>query len=84
MVKYLGKFSPSMADATVHLRQPLGKDCVWMWALEHDREFKILEGQIMSSTPTLISFRLGSETLLSTDASSLKLGAAIMQKVDGE
>lgn len=80
IVNYLGKFSASLSSASVALRQLLGKECDWVWGPAHQAEFEQLK-DIMSSTPTLIPFDLECETMLSTDASSYGLGAALLQRV---
>lgn len=80
IVNYLGKFSASLSVASVALRQLLGKDIDWIWSKTHDNEFNKLK-QIISSTPTLTPFQLSRDTMLSTDASSYGLGAALLQRV---
>jgi len=82
IVNYLGKFSASLSENSGILRQLLGKENDWHWSTEHEEEFQRLKS-IMASTPTLLPFRLGAQTMLSADASSYGLGAAIFQQVDG-
>jgi transposase InsO family protein len=82
IVNYLGKFSPLIANNTSKLRPLLGNDCSWSWGEPQQTEFECLK-RIISSTPTLTSFDITKETILSADASAYGLGAAILQKHDG-
>ena len=82
MVNYLGKFSPSLADGSYALRQLLQKDADWIWGPDQIRQFVQLK-EILTQPPTLTPYQLGKDVLLSTDASSYGLGAAILQEVDG-
>ena len=83
MVNYLGKFTPDLAKETTKLRELLKKDNDWNWNQFHVIEFQNLKKK-MSSTPVLAPFSLESDTLLSTDASSYGLGAALLQRCEGE
>ena len=82
MVNYLGKFSSTLADDTVHLRSLLKRENDWLWCEEQQREFVKLKEKI-SSVPVLAPFVLEADTWLSTDASSFGLGAALFQR-DGD
>ena len=82
IMNYLGKFSPTLAQDTHHLRLLLQKDYEWCWGSEQANEFSRLK-EMMIKTPTLATFRLEAPTLLSTDASSFGLGAAVLQEIEG-
>ena len=82
MVNYLGKFSSTLADDTVNLRQLLKtKENDWDWNYKMDEDFDTVK-QNMSVPPVLAPFSLDAETWLSMDASSYGLGAAVIQKTD--
>jgi len=83
VVNYLGKFSAAVAENSVALRKLLSKDFEWYWGDQQEAEFRKLK-QIMASTPTLSPFTLGAETILSADASSYGIGAAILQRFDND
>ena len=82
IINYLGKFSASLADDTHQLRQLLRKDSEWLWCGTHENEFQRLKEKMVAA-PTLTPYRCEADTLLSTDASSYGLGAAILQQVNG-
>ena len=82
MVNYLGKFSPSLADGSYALRQLLQKKADWIWGPDQIRQFVQLK-EILTQPPTLTPYQLGKDVLLSTDASSYGLEAAILQEMDG-
>ena len=81
MVNYLGKFSPSLASDSVQLRQLLKKENKdnWTWNDDMALEYEKMK-QNLASAPVLSPFSLEADTLLSTDASSYRLGAALFQK----
>ena len=83
MMNYLGKFSAALAKDTSALRQLLQKDSEWAWGIKQEQEFQKLKEKLKSA-PVLIPYQLDAETILSTDASSFGLGAAILQKVNGQ
>ena len=80
VLNYLGKFSPSLAENTYNLRLLLQKEYSWTWGPKQEEEFKQLK-RCMANTPTLSPYCLQAPTMLSTDASSYGLGAAVLQKV---
>ena len=83
MVNYLGKFSPKISNICEHLRLLLKKDSAWYWHHSQEEAFNSLK-QLMISSPLLMPFKLEKETRISTDASSYALGAAVLQKHDGD
>ena len=78
LVNYLGKFSAKLAQLTPNLRKLLG-DTDWYWSPELQQEFIDVKEEMLKA-PTLASFDLEAETMISTDASSFGLGAAVLQK----
>jgi len=83
IVNYLGKFSPAIASKTSCLRQLLGKDCDWIWGIDQATEFKEIK-RILASTPVLTPYNLSLETMIRSDSSAYGLGAAILQRVNGD
>ena len=78
LVNYLGKFSAKIAQQTPNLRRLLG-DTDWYWSPQLEQEFIDVKNEMLKS-PILAPFDLNSDTMVSTDASSFGLGAAIFQK----
>ena len=74
----MGKFSAKLAQLTPNLRKLLG-DTDWYWSPELQQEFIDVKEEMLKA-PTLASFDLEAETMISTDASSFRLGAAVLQK----
>ena len=83
VVNYLGKFTPLLADKTHNLRQLLGKDCDWVWGEPQRNEFELVK-DILTRTPVLAPYTLSADTMISADSSSYGLGAAVLQRVEGE
>lgn len=75
--KYLGKFSPSLAESISALRQLLAKKGEWVWRRNKVNKFEELTLK-MWSMPVLQAFSLEAEKMISTDASSYGLRAAVL------
>jgi len=82
MVNYMRKFFAAVAENSGKLRQLLGNNSDWYWGPVHEKEFACLKS-MMASSPTLVLHSLYRKTMLSADSSSLGLGAALLQLVDG-
>lgn len=80
LVNYLGKFTAKLAKITPKLGHLLGVTD-WYWSPELQQEFVDVKEEMLKA-PTLASFDMNAETMVSTDASSFGLGAAILQKTN--
>jgi transposase InsO family protein len=78
MIAYVAKFIPNLSEVNAPLRALKTKD-VWEWTSEHSHAFQQIK-TLLSTAPCLKYFDVNAPVLLSVDASSKGLGAAIMQK----
>ncbi|XP_039755212.1 uncharacterized protein K02A2.6-like [Pararge aegeria] len=75
---YLSKFIPNYSNYTVQLTQLLKKESTWYWDNIHDRAISKLK-ELVSSAPVLALYDVTRPVVLSVDASSVALGAVLMQ-----
>lgn len=78
MLNYVAKFIPGFADKTAQLRSLLKKDSIWQWDENCDKSFSELK-DVLCKSPVLGYFDSSQPVTLSVDASSVGLGAAILQ-----
>ena len=78
VVAYLFKFIPNMSQKRAPFHQLLQKDVEWSWGKAEDNAFTSLKTAI-SSAPVLKFFDPEEPVTLSVDASSIGVGAVILQ-----
>ena len=78
MVNYLGKFCPRLAEYTGPLRILLQKKVEWQWNHEQEEAFKKTK-EMLTRAPILAHFKTNKPVKITTDASSVGLGCALLQ-----
>lgn len=82
LVNQLGKFSPKIAEYSQAIRELLRSNRIWTWGPAQEEAFTRIKEEL--TKPTILThYDPQAETKISADASSLGLGAVLMQK-EGE
>lgn len=81
LTSYIGRFIPDLATKTFELREltKMGKD--YIWTEKHDAAFQILKNSVAAITE-LAYFEPGRRTRVVADASTVGLGAVLVQFED--
>lgn len=79
MTNYVSKFIECYSDKTANLRQLLKNENVWSWDENYEKEFQALKS-VLCKSPVLAYFDNAKPVTLSVDASSVGLGASILQE----
>ena len=75
---YVSKFIPNYADFVEPLRWLTRKSVKWRWGAQSFNNLK----HTLSNKPVLACFKLGSPTVLVSDASPVGLGGVLLQEQD--
>ncbi|CAK1599497.1 unnamed protein product [Parnassius mnemosyne] len=77
-VNYLSKFIPKYSERIFPLTRLLKKDTEWCWESEQQNAFDLLK-YLISKSPVLALYDVSQPAVVSVDASSVALGAVLLQ-----
>lgn len=77
-VNYLGKFIKNLSEITAPMRMLLQDNVEFQWQSEQQQSFDKIK-QILTSTPVLSFYDVNGDVTLQVDASSVAVGAVLMQ-----
>jgi hypothetical protein len=79
MVNYLSKFTPHLSSVCEPLRRLMDKDRPFDWLPQHDQAVEEIK-RLICSAPTLKYYDSTKPTVIECDASSVGLGAVLLQE----
>lgn len=78
MITYLHKFIPNLSSIIDPLRSLKSRDVAWSWENNHTEAFEKIK-ELLTSSPVLAYYDVNSDVILSVDARSKAVGAALLQ-----
>ena len=79
MLNYLSKFAPHLASVMKPMTDLLKADVSWTWDHPQQEAFEAAK-QLVSNLPSLSYYSIGSDVIVSADASGYGLGAVLLQR----